>query len=76
MSIKNPYSGLSKAIGKTAIAIETGMRLGFDEGVEAANEDWIKWFSEVAIKNFIAGEGIRYYIPDYVWQGRKKEINQ
>ena len=74
MSIKNPLHGVMVVDH----SFEHGRYNGFNEGVKAANEDWIKWFKDNM--GWLQG---RIDDPDMIitfshrqWEERKKEIKQ
>jgi hypothetical protein len=70
MSIKNPYIGYD--------FVEPEIH-AFNEGVKAANEDWIEWIEKMFTIQYSNGEIQRFphiVITNSEWQARKKEINQ
>ena len=81
MSIKNPYP----VTYRSSMSIENNPKRDiFNEGVKAANEDWIEWVEKnIAITcvpddcefygNCGSDFGSKYC---KFWQSRKKEINQ
>ena len=85
VSIKNPYHATySKFLSHPLTAYENGLSKGFNEGVKAANEDWIEWGDKISgacrlqedddrTCNACVNSG-ECYIEK--WVVRKKEIKQ
>ena len=72
MSIKNPYRH-PYPFGQHLL--DRGGELGFDEGIKAANEDWIEWMGKFkTFDEFNLSTPI--IIPQEKWQERKKSLEE
>ena len=81
MSIKNPYKAEP---GDSAIHSDRDLLyIGFNEGVKAANEDWIEWAQSKCPHNHLWNPETKNFEEDTIklecyqcWKDRKKELEQ